>query len=202
MKRRAIFLDRDGVLNRTYLYRDGKTHPPANLVELEILPGVEEACNDLRRAGFLLIVASNQPDVARGTQSREVVEAINSQLQRDLILDDFQVCYHDNQDNCLCRKPKPGLLLKASNSWGIDLPQSFMVGDRWTDIEAGQRVGCKTILIGTVPLLDADRRKPDFQAASLLDAATWILKGQKPGPGKKQKTYKPSVTQLLKGEEL
>ncbi len=199
--RRAIFLDRDGVLNRTYLHRDGKTHPPANLKELKILPGVEDACYDLRRAGFLLIAVSNQPDVARGTQVREVVEAINHRLQQDLDLDDFRVCYHDNQDNCHCRKPKPGLLLKARDSWGIDLAQSFMVGDRWTDIEAGHSAGCKTIFIGTVPLLEVDRRKPDFQAASLLEAASWILKGQQPVPRERKKIYILSVARFLKGEK-
>jgi D-glycero-D-manno-heptose 1,7-bisphosphate phosphatase len=199
--RRAVFLDRDGVLNRTYLYRDGKTHPPANLKDLEILPGAEEACHDLRRAGFLLIVVTNQPDVARGAQVREVVEAINNRLQQNLALDDFRVCYHDNQDKCSCRKPKPGLLLRAGDSWGIDLAQSFMVGDRWTDIEAGRNAGCKTIFIGTVPLLDVDRRKPDFQAASLLEAASWILKGHQPGLRERKKLYLPGVARFLKGEK-
>jgi D-glycero-D-manno-heptose 1,7-bisphosphate phosphatase len=199
VKRRAVFMDRDGVLNRTFLHQDGKTHPPATLTELEILPGVKEACQDLRRMGFLLIVVSNQPDVARGTQVREVVEAINGQLQLELALDDFRVCYHDNQDNCPCRKPKPGLILAARDYWGIDLAQSFMVGDRLTDIEAGKRAGCKTIFIGTVPLLDADRSKPDFQAGSLLEAAFWILKGQQPGPKRKQKPYMPGAAQFLKG---
>lgn len=179
--RRAVFLDRDGVLNRTYLHRDGKTHPPASPEETEILPGVPGACQALRQAGYLLIGVTNQPDVARGTQQAEVVEAINKKLRHHLPLDEIRVCYHDNQDNCSCRKPKPGLILTARDFWGIDLAQSFMVGDRWTDIEAGQRAGCQTIFIGTMPLLDGDRRKPDFQAASLPEAATWILKGHQPG---------------------
>lgn len=172
---RAVFLDRDGVLTRTYLYQDGKTHPPASLEELEILPGVEEACKDLRRSGFLLIVVTNQPDVARGTQVREVVEAINNHLGQYLALDDFRVCYHDNQDCCDCRKPKPGMILSAAEAWGVDLPRSFMVGDRLTDIEAGRAAGCKTVLVGTQPS-GRGKSQPDFHAASLSEAADWILR--------------------------
>jgi len=198
---RAVFLDRDGVLTRTYLHQDGKTHPPASSEETEILPGVPDACRALRWAGYLLIGVTNQPDVARGTQQREAVEAINEKLLHHLSLDEIRVCYHDNQDNCPCRKSKPGLILAASHSWGIDLAQSFMVGDRWTDIEAGRSAGCKTIFIGTIALLDSDRRKPDFQAASLLEAATWILKGQQPGPRERQRLLIPSVAQFLKGEK-
>jgi D-glycero-D-manno-heptose 1,7-bisphosphate phosphatase len=174
LNRQAVFLDRDGVLNRTYLHPDGKTHPPASPEELEILPGVPEACAALRRAGYLLIVVTNQPDVGRGTQRREVVEAIHEKLLEHLPLQEIRVCYHDNQDNCACRKPKPGLLLAASLARGIDLSQSFMVGDRWIDIEAGRNAGCKTVLLGAMPP-EAARRKPDMQAASLLEAAQWIL---------------------------
>jgi D-glycero-D-manno-heptose 1,7-bisphosphate phosphatase len=173
---RAVFLDRDGVLNRTYLHQDGKTHPPASPEETEILPGVSDACDLLRQAGYLLIGVTNQPDVARGTQQVGVVNAINEKLLHHLHLDEIRVCYHDNQDNCPCRKPKPGLILAARDFWGIDLAASFMVGDRWTDIEAGQKAGCQTIFIGAIPMVDADGRKPDFQAASLLEAAVWILK--------------------------
>jgi D-glycero-D-manno-heptose 1,7-bisphosphate phosphatase len=180
VKSRAVFLDRDGVLNRNYLHQDGKTHPPTSPEETEILPGVPDACQALRRAGYLLIGVTNQPDVARGTQQRAVVEAINAKLLHHLSLDEIRVCYHDNQDNCPCRKPKPGLILDASHFWGIDLAQSFMVGDRWTDIEAGRNAGCKTIFISATSLQDSNLMKPDFQAASLLEAATWILKFSRP----------------------
>lgn len=184
--RPAVFLDRDGVLNRVYLHRDGKTHPPADLDELEILPGVPEACRELRLAGFLLIVVTNQPDVARGTQSREVVEAINNQVCRQLRLDDVRVCYHDNPDGCACRKPKPGLLLSAADVWDIDLAQSYMVGDRLTDIEAGRAVGCKTVLIGDGASVTG-RRRPDFKAASLTEAAGLILRGSTKSAAKHRK---------------
>ena len=119
-------------------------------------------------------MVSNQPDVARGTQSRAVVEAINEKLRRHLTVDEIRVCYHDNQDQCACRKPKPGLLLEAAGAWGIDLIGSFIVGDRCTDIEAGQKAGCKAVLINAAPL-EAKRCRPDFQAASLSEAAEWIL---------------------------
>jgi len=198
---RAVFLDRDGVLNRTYLHRDGKTHPPASPEETEILPGVPDACQALRRAGYLLIGVTNQPDVARGTQQIEVVKAINEKLLRHLPLHEIRVCYHDNQDNCACRKPKPGLILAAKDFWGIDLAESFVVGDRWTDIEAGQRAGCKTIFIGPAPLPDSDRGKPNFQTDSLMEAAIWIIKGQHSGVKVRQKPYTINAAQFLKGEK-
>ncbi len=177
--RRAVFLDRDGVLDRHYLHPDGKTHPPATPEELEILPGVSAACWALRQAGYFLIVVTNQPDVARGTQRLEVVEAINEKLRQLLPVDDILVCYHDDQDRCSCRKPKPGLLLAAGLSWGIDLAHSFMVGDRFTDIEAGRDAGCKTIYInGGQKISGLINTTANFQAGSLLEAANWILKGQ------------------------
>jgi D-glycero-D-manno-heptose 1,7-bisphosphate phosphatase len=172
---RAIFLDRDGVLNRAFIHDDGKAHPPASLDELEILPGVAQACVALRQAGFLLIVVTNQPDVARGIQRRDVVESINDALRLQIPLDDIRVCYHDDPDDCACRKPRPGLLLAAASDWKIDLTNSFMVGDRWKDIEAGRRAGCQTALIKRA-YSETERCRPDFRAASLHKAAAWILK--------------------------
>jgi D-glycero-D-manno-heptose 1,7-bisphosphate phosphatase len=172
----AVFLDRDGVLNRAFLREDGKTHPPTTPAELEILPGVRQACQALHLAGYLQIVVTNQPDVARGTQKREIVDAINDLLRDQGLVDEIFVCYHDDADNCTCRKPQPGLLLDAAQRYGIDLPNSFMIGDRWSDIEAGQRVGCKTILVaGSNP--ETKRVKPDFHAASFVEAVEWILSG-------------------------
>jgi D-glycero-D-manno-heptose 1,7-bisphosphate phosphatase len=171
--RRAIFMDRDGVLNRAIVVQ-GRPHPPATLAEFEVLPGVVEACAELRRAGFLLIVVTNQPDVARGTQRREVVEAINDALLAVVPIDDIRVCYHDDQDQCVCRKPLPGLLVQAAREWQIDLSASYMVGDRWKDIESGRKAGCKTILIDCEyrePMLSA----PDHQVRSLAEAPDWIL---------------------------
>src|SRR5260370_19681082 len=171
--RRAVFLDRDGVLNRATVVA-GRPYPPASLAEFEVLPGVAPACMKLREAGFLLIAVTNQPDVARGTQQRKVVEAINEALLTEVPLDDIRVCYHDEQDRCYCRKPLPGLLLQAANEWQIDLSASFMVGDRWKDIETGRRAGCKTILIDfsyreTLP------SAPDHRVHSLAEVPEWIL---------------------------
>lgn len=170
---RAVFLDRDGVLNRPRIGPDDVSRPPQSLDELEILPGVDEACRDLRALGLRLIVVTNQPDVARGTQTREVVVAINDALARALPLDAIYVCFHDDANDCECRKPKPGLLLSAARDWGIDLSASFLVGDRWSDIEAGKRAGCTTILIDD-NRSQAVRPDPSVRVDSLASAVPWI----------------------------
>ncbi len=171
---RAIFLDRDGVLNQAVL-RAGISSPPANVGELRILPGVSDACAVLKGAGFLLIVVTNQPDVSRGSAAQETVEAINQELRANLPLDDIRACYHDDRDGCLCRKPNPGLLLQAAVDWKIDLGGSFMVGDRWKDIEAGKRAGCRTILVGE-GMSPVANSCPDHRSKSLSEAAAWIVK--------------------------
>ena len=173
LMRRAVFLDRDGVLNRA-IVRQGKPYPPTSLAEFELLPGVVEACKALRAADFLLVVVTNQPDVARGTLHRETVEAINRALRAQVPVDDIRVCYHDDQDKCLCRKPSPGLLLQAAEDWQIDLSASFTVGDRWKDIEAGRRAGCKTVLIDYA-YAEAVLSVPDRSVHSLAEATDWIL---------------------------
>jgi len=171
---RAVFLDRDGVLNRA-LVRANKPYPPGSVEELEILPGVAEGLCELKAAGFLLIVVSNQPDVARGTVARHTVEDINQALAVALPIDEFRTCYHDSADHCHCRKPKPGMLLDAARKWNIDLSRSYMVGDRWRDTEAGQAVGCSTFFID----YGYDEKQPDQvdqRVTSLRDAAKIILR--------------------------
>jgi D-glycero-D-manno-heptose 1,7-bisphosphate phosphatase len=171
---RAVFLDRDGVLNRAPV-RAGRPGSPAGVEELEVLPGVPEACARLRGVGFRLIVVTNQPEVARGRLSREAVEAIHDYLRRQLPLDDIRVCYHDDSAGCECRKPKPGMLVAAAREWGIDLGSSFMVGDRWRDVEAGRRAGCRTVFID----YGYDEPRPetmDFETDSLPSAVEWILR--------------------------
>ena len=170
---RAVFLDRDGVLNRA-LVREGKPYPPANLSELEILPGVQEACSTLKRAGLGLIVITNQPDLSRGTMERGAVDAMNAEVRERLGLDDVRVCPHDDADHCDCRKPAPGLLLAAARDWRIALDRSVMVGDRWRDIESGRRAGCKTVFID-YGYAEQRPRAPDLIVGSLLDAVPWIL---------------------------
>lgn len=170
--RRAVFLDRDGVLNRA-IVRNGKPYPPSGPAELEVLPGVVEACTALRTAGFLLIVVTNQPDVARGTLKLEVAEAMNQGLRSRIPLDDILVCYHDDSDGCTCRKPQPGLLFQAARDWQVDLKGSVMVGDRWKDIEAGRRARCTTVLID-YGYAEPQESIPDYRVGSLGEAVGWI----------------------------
>ena len=172
--RRAVFLDRDGVLNQAVV-RDGRPYPPASVEELHLLAGAEDACRRLAAAGWLLICVTNQPDIARGTQIRQRVDAINEALRRRLGLAAIRVCPHDDGDGCACRKPRPGLLLDAAVDFDIDLVSSIMVGDRWSDIEAGKRAGCRTVFIDHGY---AEKRpgEMDFACAGLPEALPWILK--------------------------
>lgn len=173
MSRRAVFLDRDGVLNRALL-RDGRSCPPRSLDELELLPGVTEALRLLAEAGFLRIVVTNQPDVVRGGHSRAAIDAINDALAGRLPLDGVLTCFHDDEDGCSCRKPKPGLLLQAAAAHDIDLSHSFMVGDRGVDVAAGRAAGCTTFLVEGHPVPNGDVR-PDHRVRDLLEAARRIL---------------------------
>ena len=173
MTRPAVFLDRDGVINRA-LTRDGTPHPPASLQDLEILPHVPEALSALKAQGYSLVVVTNQPDVARGTSSRELVDSIHERLKGELGLDAIFTCFHDDADECDCRKPKPGLLFRAAHDLGIDLTSSFMVGDRWRDVEAGKRAGCRTFFVDC----SYGERPPsscDFRVGSLIEASRIIL---------------------------
>lgn len=144
--RRAVFLDRDGVINQAVV-RNGKPYPPDNIESLVILPGVDKALSLLKKAELLVIVVTNQPDVAKDIKKHEVVDAINNKLQTKLPIDEIIVCYHEDSDNCDCRKPRPGMLLQAATKYNIDLAASFLVGDRWKDIDAGHRVKCTTFFI-------------------------------------------------------
>jgi D-glycero-D-manno-heptose 1,7-bisphosphate phosphatase len=170
---RAVFLDRDGVINRAVV-RDGRPYAPDSLDALVLLPGVPEALAALRAAGFRLVVVTNQPDVGAGRQTREAVERIHAWMQANLPLDDVRVCYHTDADGCACRKPKPGMLCDAAAAWHIDVPASFMVGDRWRDIDAGRAAGCRTIYVRG----EHDEPEPagsDATVDSLLEASRLIL---------------------------
>ena len=172
--RPAVFLDRDGVLNRA-LVRDGVPHPPHDLSEFELLPGVPEALARLAAAGFALVVVTNQPDVARGTQTRARVDEINDRVRAGLPVLDVLTCFHDSGDDCACRKPRPGLVLEAAARWGLDLAASFLVGDRWSDVEAGRAAGCTAVLVET-PWSGRERCRPDHCVRDLPEAADWILR--------------------------
>ncbi|MFN0164943.1 MAG: D-glycero-alpha-D-manno-heptose-1,7-bisphosphate 7-phosphatase [Bryobacteraceae bacterium] len=170
-----MFLDRDGVLNSP-LIREGKAFPPRSADSLVIPPGTAEALARLKKRGFLLLVVTNQPDVARGTQQRETVEGIHRRLRAELPLDDVFPCYHDDPDACDCRKPRPGLLFRASREYGVDLNRSYLIGDRWRDVDAGANAGCRTVWIDYGYAEQSPAATPAARVSSLPEAVEWILK--------------------------
>jgi D-glycero-D-manno-heptose 1,7-bisphosphate phosphatase len=176
--RKAVFLDRDGVLNQAVV-RDGVSHPPADAESMVLCPDAAEAVVRLKAAGYLCVCVTNQPDVARGTRTRANVEAMNARVMREIPLDDIHTCFHDNADHCDCRKPKPGMLLAAIAKWGIDPAASWMIGDRDTDVMAGRAAGCRTILVAS--RYDAAHSQlpgnPGSVCRDLLAAVHYILSG-------------------------
>ncbi|MDE2463535.1 MAG: HAD family hydrolase [Alphaproteobacteria bacterium] len=170
--RPCVFLDRDGVLIEAIL-RNGRPYSASTPDEVKIIPGVREACARLKVMGFLLVMTTNQPDVARGKITRRFVDETNEMLAARLGLDAVQACLHDNADRCACRKPKPGLMLDAADRLGIDLASSYVVGDRWRDVEAAKNAGCKALLLD-YGYDEAIQAEPDFVTGSLASAATWI----------------------------
>jgi len=148
--RRAVFLDRDGVVNHAVV-RNGKPHPPSSPTDFRLYDDVVDGCARLKTASFLLVLITNQPDVGRGTQSREAVEAMHLKLQSALpSLDRIEICYHGGErygSPCDCRKPRPGLILRAAAELNIDLKESYVIGDRWRDIDCARAAGCRVIFI-------------------------------------------------------
>ena len=179
-RRKAVFLDRDGVLNRP-LIREGKPYPAETLEQFEIYPEVPDACRQLKEAGFLLVVVTNQPDVGRGTLSQSAVEVMHEHMRKLLPIDRVEVCYAAGNEEPPddCRKPRPGMLLKAARELNIDLKKSFMVGDRWRDIDCGQAAGCVTIFIER-GYREKLRQQPHFRAANLAEAARIIIEQAAP----------------------
>lgn len=171
--RRAVFLDRDGVINAARVIA-GKPYPPRTMEELIIPDEVPQALMELKRCGLLLFVVTNQPDVARGAQRREVVEELHAFIRSQLPLDDIRVCYHDSADNCACRKPLPGMLLDLASDYDVDMPGSYLVGDRWRDIQAGARAGCHTILLDRSYAEEWQGPQPEFVVKSLQEAVDII----------------------------
>jgi len=171
MSSKAIFLDSDGVLN-TAIIKNGIPAAPTTLAELEIPDEVKPCLDKLKAAGYLLICVTNKPDIERGLMTQEVVDAIYNKMREILPLDDVCICYVENSD---CYKPKPGLLLSAAKKYDIDLAESYMIGDRWRDIGAGQNAGCKTIWIDR----GYSEKKPvppaDYTVFSLTEATQSIL---------------------------
>jgi len=173
---RAVFLDRDGVLTRP-LVREGRPYAPRALEEFELLPGVREALITLVVAGFRRVVVTNQPDVVAGTLKPVVLEEMHRRLRGWLPLDAIKVCCHREEDHCACRKPKPGLLLDAARELSLDLPGSFMVGDRWRDVSAGKAAGCQTVFIDW-GYQEELRAPPDYTVRTLAQACEIIVSPQ------------------------
>lgn len=178
MKRKAVFLDSDGVLN-TAIIKDGKPVAPISVAELVIPSEVKPSLDKLKLGGFLLICVTNKPDIERGLMTQAAVDAIYNTMRNALPLDDVLICY---KENSACYKPNPGLLLDACKKYNIDLNLSFMVGDRWRDIGAGQNAGCKTIWINRGYQEKKPNPPADFTAYSLSEATEWILARNKTVP--------------------
>jgi D-glycero-D-manno-heptose 1,7-bisphosphate phosphatase len=176
--RRAVFLDRDGVLNRTMI-RNGRPFPPERAEDFELYDDVADGCARLKAANFLLVVITNQPDVGRGTQTREAVEAMHSKLRAVIpSIDRIETCYHAGErygERCDCRKPRPGMILRAASELKIDLGASYVIGDRWRDIDCARAAGCRAIFIEH-GYEESLREAPDFTVAKFGDAVNVLLR--------------------------
>jgi D-glycero-D-manno-heptose 1,7-bisphosphate phosphatase len=170
----AVFLDRDGVINAN-MVREGKPVAPTSLADFRILPGAVEAVRRLKQAGYLIVVVTNQPDVANGLTSRETLAAMHANICELMPINEIMVCFHTAADNCACRKPKPGMILAAAKKYDIDLNSSYIVGDRWRDVLAGQAAGCGTIFVDYGFVQDQPAIA-DQTVKSLAEAAEFILK--------------------------
>ena len=182
-RRPAVFLDRDGVLNRV-VWRDGKPASPRRLEELEIEPTASGALAALKACGYALFAVTNQPDVARGRMPAEALEAIHAAMGAALPVEEIAACLHDDADACACRKPNPGLLLDLAERHDLDLARSWMVGDQDRDIACGRQAGCSTVLIaqsynsGTGKSASGDSASgADHVVDSLWQAACKIMLG-------------------------
>jgi D-glycero-D-manno-heptose 1,7-bisphosphate phosphatase len=174
---RAVFLDRDGVISRA-IVRNGCPYPPSSIEDFELHDDVAEGCARLKAANFMLVVITNQPDVGRGKQSREAVEAMHAKLRSMLpALDRIEVCYHGGErygEPCDCRKPRPGLILRAAAELKIDLSSSYVIGDRWRDIDCARAAGCRAVFI-QCGYEESLREAPDFTVNTFSEAVTTVL---------------------------
>ena len=174
--RPAVFLDRDGTLN-VQIVREGKPYAPEKASDFHLYDGVTEACRALKAAGFALVVATNQPDVGRGLVAKEVIEAMHERLMQLIPeIDRVEVSYDPGKGEVAPRrKPGPGMLLDAARDLGLDLGRSWMVGDRWRDIECGKNAGVRTVFID-YGYSDEYDTKPEFTVKSFPEAVAAILK--------------------------
>jgi D-glycero-D-manno-heptose 1,7-bisphosphate phosphatase len=172
VKHRAVFLDRDGVINKVIL-RDGKPYSPRKIEEFVLNDGIREVTLRLKEAGYKILIISNQPDLARGGITQDDLDAMTQKMKSEIPIDDVYICPHDDHHECSCRKPKPGMLIEAAKVWNIDLVTSFLIGDTWKDMEAGKSAGCKTILLDAPYNQDV---QCDFRVKSVLECRDIIYK--------------------------
>ena len=172
--RGAVFLDRDGTINRSEV-RNGRPYAPVRFVDFEILPDAAEAVARFHAAGYPVIVVTNQPDLSSGKQTQAVLDAMHDRLRAELPVDDIFICPHTEEAACDCRKPKPGLILEAARKWEVDLNHSIMIGDRWRDVEAGRAAGCMTVFIDRGYSAEPIVMAPDMTVGSLGEAAESVL---------------------------
>jgi D-glycero-D-manno-heptose 1,7-bisphosphate phosphatase len=187
MKKKAVFLDRDGVINR----KAPEGHYVTSWEQMEFLPGVLDAVRLLNQAGYFVVIATNQRCVAKGLITNSQLEALHDRMRREFesagaVIDAIYYCPHDYQPPCHCRKPEPGMLLEAARKHSIDLAASWMIGDSEHDVEAGRRAGCRTVRViegadsmGPIPVVQTVVHRmdqsADVVASSLLDAVQKVL---------------------------
>jgi len=171
--RKAVFLDRDGVIVIPE-FRDGRSFAPRRLEDFHFYPDAADSLARLKSQGYALVVVSNQPDVGAGLISEEIMEEMNRRLMASFPLDAIKICRHTRAMTCSCRKPKPGMLLEAASELNILLPGSFMVGDRASDVEAGEAAGCRTVFID-LDYTEPRPNAPEFTVRSISEAAEVIV---------------------------
>ena len=169
---RAVFLDRDGVINQAPV-RNGHPFSPADMTEFFWVDPIKEVTLELKSLGYLLFCVTNQPDVGRGLQSREVVESFHTAILTELPIDKIFACYHDDSDQCNCRKPRPGLIVEAQKEYDLNLAASWLIGDRWKDIDAGAAAGCNTVFL-EYEYDEKLRTKPDHTISQLAQLVPLI----------------------------
>lgn len=190
---KTVFIDRDGVINElVYHHEQGIINSPFTVGQFRLLPGVSEAIKKLHQTDYRVILVSNQPGIAKGYMSYGTFDKIKEKMKEELVkegayLDGEYYCFHHPEAkierlkaNCECRKPKPGLILKAVQEMDVGLSQSWMIGDGLTDIKAGKGAGCRTILLGRMKcelcyLMDEEDARPDAITSNLKEAVQFIL---------------------------
>lgn len=172
MKRRAIFLDRDGVINKAS-FVNGKHRSPMLAGEVELYEDAKSSINKLRKLGFLIFVMTNQPEISRGNLRLEESDAINGVIQKEIEPEEIIVCPHDDSDRCCCRKPLPGMITDLISRYKLNPDTCYLIGDRANDIEAGQAAGVKSIQIDRGYPVDLSPHK--LASARSLSGAVRII---------------------------